>query len=284
MNVARSIEEFRALRSRLNGPIGLVPTMGYLHAGHLSLAGAARRQCASVVATIFVNPTQFAPTEDLSSYPQDLQHDVRLLKAAGTDLVFAPSRDDMYPPGYGTWIDVVGITTRLEGASRPTHFRGVATVVAKLFNIVRPDAAFFGQKDAQQALTVRQLIHDLNLGIELVVCPTVREPDGLAMSSRNTYLSGDERLAATVLYRALLQAETQYNEGERSADAIRGAMQEVLDREVLARPQYVSVADLDTLDEVQTVERPTLVSLAAYVGATRLIDNVILPPGEEIHP
>ena len=267
----------------LDGPVGFVPTMGYLHAGHLSLVETARRDCASVVASVFVNPTQFAPNEDLSAYPRDLERDLELLYIAGADLVLAPAAsDEIYPAGYDTWIDVGGITERLEGPARPTHFRGVATVVGKLFNIVRPDAAYFGQKDAQQALVIRQLIRDLNFPVQLVVRPTVRESDGLAMSSRNTYLQAGERRAATVLYRTLHRAQMLYEDGERSADAIRGAMQTLLDAEPLARPQYVSIADLETLDEVGTIDRPVLVSLAVRVGKTRLIDNLILPRGEEI--
>ena len=283
MNVATTLSEFRSLRAQLTGPVGFVPTMGYLHKGHLLLARLARSSCASVVASIFVNPTQFAPTEDLSSYPRNLDRDLELLTQEGVDLVLAPSsNDEFYPAGYDTWVDVAGITSRLEGASRPTHFRGVTTIVAKLFNIVRPQRAFFGQKDAQQAIVIHRLIRDLNFDIELVLGPTIREPDGLAMSSRNAYLSKEERPAATVLQRCLELVESLYVDGERSAENLRHAMIEVLRAEPLAQPDYVSVATLDRLEELETIDRKALVSLAVRFGSTRLIDNTVLPPGESL--
>jgi len=257
--------------------------MGYLHEGHLSLARLARSSCESVVASIFVNPTQFAPTEDLAAYPRDLDRDLALLEAEGVDLVLAPSsNDEFYPSGYDTWVDVGGITQRLEGASRPIHFRGVATIVAKLFNIVRPDRAFFGQKDAQQALVIRRLIRDLNFTIELVIGPTIREPDGLAMSSRNAYLSTEERATAPILRRCLDHVESLYVDGERSGEDLRQAMMEILRAAPLAQPDYVSVADLDTLEELETIDGKALVSLAVRFGSTRLIDNTVLPPGESL--
>ena len=280
MNVARSIAEYRALRSGLAEPVGFVPTMGYLHEGHLSLVRVAREQAASVVASIFVNPSQFAPTEDLTAYPRDLERDLALLEAEGADLVLAPEGEEMYPQGFDTWVSVEELTRRLEGASRPTHFRGVATVVAKLFNIVRPQLAVFGQKDAQQALVIDRMVRDLGFDVDLVISPTVREPDGLAMSSRNTYLEPNERAAATVLRRSLLLAESLYNDGERSAETIRVRIQELLASEPLVEPVYVSVADVATLMELETIEGKALVSLAARVGKARLIDNVVLPPGQ----
>jgi len=283
MRLARSISELRALRAGLPEPVGFVPTMGFLHEGHLSLARRAHKECASAVASIFVNPTQFSPTEDLAAYPRDLDRDLAMLESAGTDLVFAPASDaEVYPPGYATWVTIGGITERLEGASRPTHFRGVATVVAKLFLLVRPQHAYFGQKDAQQALVVDRLIADLNFPIELVVAPTVREPDGLAMSSRNTYLSPAERSAAPVLRRALDLAEFLWKSGERNAARIRSAMTYLLDAEPLARVDYVSVADPSTLQEPETLGPRTLVSLAVRIGKTRLIDNTVLPPGSPL--
>jgi pantoate--beta-alanine ligase len=255
--------------------------MGYLHEGHLSLARMARKSCSSVVASIFVNPTQFAPTEDLAAYPRDLQRDLELLERERVDLVLAPSDNaELYPAGYNTWVDVAGITQRLEGASRPTHFRGVATVVAKLFHIVQPQHAFFGQKDAQQALVIRRLIRDLNIPIELHLGPTIRESDGLAMSSRNAYLTPEQRAVAPVLRRCLDRAEALYAGGERNGATLRMAMAKILSAEPLALPDYLSVADLDTLEELRTVETRALVSLAVRIGRTRLIDNCVLPPGQ----
>jgi len=280
MKVASAIAEFRTLRAELEEPVGFVPTMGYLHEGHLSLVRAARGRSASLVASIFVNPSQFAPSEDLSAYPRDLERDLTLLEAEGVDLVFVPSAEEMYPEAYDTWVDVEDLTKRLEGASRLTHFRGVATVVAKLLNVVRPQVVVFGQKDAQQALVIQRLIEDLDFGIELVVAPTVREPDGLAMSSRNTYLKPDERAAATVLHRSLLLAEALYADGERDAGSLRKAMEDLIATESLVEPVYVSVADLRTLDELKTIAGKALVSLAARVGKARLIDNTVLPTGE----
>lgn len=278
MNVATTLSEFYALRARLEEPVGFVPTMGFLHEGHLSLVRLARSSCESVIASIFVNPTQFAPTEDLLAYPRDLDRDLRLLEAEGVDLVLAPSNnEEFYPAGYGTWVDVGGITQRLEGASRPTHFRGVATIVAKLFNIVRPQRAFFGQKDAQQALVIRRLIRDLNFDVELVLGPTIREPDGLAMSSRNAYLTPEQRAAAPILRRCLDQVEALYADGERQAKNLRKAMARILGAEPLAQPDYVSVANLDMLEELEIIDGKALVSLAVRIGSTRLIDNTVLP-------
>jgi pantoate--beta-alanine ligase len=250
--------------------------MGYLHAGHLSLIRRAREESDHVVVSIFVNPTQFGPREDLSSYPRDLERDLSLIEPLGTDLVWMPTTEIMYPKGYQTWVEVETVTRPLEGAMRPGHFRGVTTVVAKLFNGVQPHKAYFGQKDAQQVAVIRQMTRDLNFPIEIVVCPIVREPDGLAMSSRNVYLDAEERKAATVLYRSLNGAKNLYENGERDAETLRLFMREVLATELLAQMQYVSCADYDTLEELETVTGKALLSLAVYVGKTRLIDNLVL--------
>jgi pantoate--beta-alanine ligase len=250
--------------------------MGYLHEGHLSLVRRAREQCDHVIVSIFVNPTQFGPKEDLSRYPRDLERDLSLMEPLGTDLVWMPTTEIMYPPGYQTWVELESITRPLEGAMRPGHFRGVTTVVAKLFNAVQPHRAYFGQKDAQQAAVIRQMARDLSYPIEIVICPIVREPDGLAMSSRNVYLDPEQRKAATVLYRSLSAAKEAYESGERDAKKIRGKMKEVLAGEPLAQVQYVSCADYDTLEELETITGNTLLSMAVFVGKTRLIDNFVL--------
>jgi len=266
----------RAIKN-LPRPIGLVPTMGYLHEGHLSLARAARAECASVVVSIFVNPTQFGPSEDLARYPRDLPRDLDLLEQEGVDLVWTPAAEEMYPAGYQTWITVEEITRPLEGSMRPGHFRGVATVVAKLFNAVQPDRAYFGQKDAQQAAVIRRMARDLNYRLQVVICPTWREPDGLAMSSRNVYLCSEERTAATVLYRALTAAQAQFSSGERNAETLRQIMTHTIQNEPLACLQYVSCADLDTLQEIQdAITGAALLSMAVSFGKTRLIDNLVI--------
>ncbi|MEX2160803.1 MAG: pantoate--beta-alanine ligase [Anaerolineales bacterium] len=276
MNQVVRLEELRAARGQLRGPVGFVPTMGYLHAGHISLVELAKKECASVAASIFVNPAQFGPNEDLAAYPRDLPGDLQKLEAAGVDLVWLPTPKVIYPSGFNTWVDVEGITNVLEGAARPGHFRGVATVVAKLFNAVRPDKAYFGQKDAQQVAVIRQMTRDLNFPIEIVVGPTLREPDGLALSSRNAYLNTNQRLAATVLYRALNAARSAYNSGERSAEKLRGLTRATIQAEPLARLQYVSCADRVTLQELDTIIDGALLSMAVFVGKTRLIDNLVI--------
>ena len=271
-----TLTDLYAARRSFPGRVGLVPTMGYLHEGHLSLVRRARQECDYVVVTIFVNPTQFGPKEDLSRYPRDLERDLSLLEPLGVDLVWIPTDEIMYPPGYQTWVEVETITRLLEGAMRPGHFRGVTTVVAKLFNAVQPHHAYFGQKDAQQAAVIRQMTRDLSYPIEIVVCPIVREPDGLAMSSRNVYLDPGQRKAATVLSRALNAAKEAYNNSERDAEKLRQIMKDVLASEPLAQVQYVSCADYDTLEELETVKGKALLSMAVVVGKTRLIDNVVL--------
>lgn len=276
MMIVSTLEELRSALPLLDGKLGLVPTMGYLHEGHLSLVSRAKAECKSVAVSIFVNPTQFGPNEDLSRYPRDLERDLHLLEDAGVDLVWTPATEDMYPSGYQTWVEVGQMTLPLEGAQRPGHFRGVTTVVSKLFNAVGPAKAYFGQKDAQQAAVIRQMTRDLNFPVEIVVCPIVREPDGLALSSRNVYLSPEERKSATVLYRALTAAKDAYEKGERQAANLRQVMQDTLASEPLARMQYVSCVDYDTLQELEAVTGRTLLSMAVFMGKTRLIDNFVL--------
>jgi pantoate--beta-alanine ligase len=276
MRTVITLTELSELRRSFAGRVGLVPTMGYLHEGHLSLVRRARQECDHVVVSIFVNPAQFGPREDLSKYPRDIERDLSLLKPLGVDLVWMPTPEVMYPPNYQTWVDVESITRPLEGAMRPGHFRGVTTVVAKLFNGVQPHKAYFGQKDAQQAAVIRQMTRDLNYSIEIVVCPILREPDGLAMSSRNVYLDPEQRRAATVLSRSLKAAKEVYENGERDAEKIRRKMNAVLASEPLADVQYVSCADYDTLEELDAVTGKALLSMAVYMGKTRLIDNIVL--------
>jgi len=276
MQTVTTLADLRAARRDLPGPVGFVPTMGYLHAGHISLARRARAECASLAASIFVNPTQFGPNEDLANYPRDLPRDLAQLEAAGVDLVWTPTPEQMYLPGFQTWVTVDGLTRPLEGAARPSHFRGVTTIIAKLFNAVGPDKAYFGQKDAQQAAVIRQMVKDLNFPVEIVVCPIVREPDGLAMSSRNVYLKPEQRQAATVLFRSLSAANLAYGAGERQADSLCALVREKIAGEPLARLQYVSCADYDTLEELETVSGKALLSMAVYFGKTRLIDNCVL--------
>jgi pantoate--beta-alanine ligase len=276
MMIATTLEELSSSLALVEHPLGLVPTMGYLHEGHLSLASRAREECRSVAASIFVNPTQFGPNEDLASYPRDLKRDLSMLESVGVDLVWTPTPEMMYPAGFQTWVDVQEVSQGLEGAQRPGHFRGVATVVAKLFNAVKPDKAYFGQKDAQQAAVIRRMTADLNFPIEIVVCPIIREVDGLAMSSRNVYLDDAQRSAAAVLYRALSAAKGAYDDGERDAGKLRDIMKQILSAEPLAQVQYVSCADYETLKELDQVTGRALLSLAVFFGKTRLIDNMVL--------
>ena len=284
MRVVTTLPELRRVRRGLPEPVGFVPTMGYLHQGHLSLVRMARRECASVVVSIFVNPTQFGPNEDYTQYPRDLPRDLALLEKEGVDLVWTPTPEVMYPEGFQTWVTVEKLTQVLEGAHRPGHFRGVTTVVTKLFNAVQPQRAYFGQKDAQQARVIQQMTRDLNLPIAIIVGPTVREPDGLALSSRNTYLNPQERQAATVLYRALSAARRAFEQGERDAETLRRIMLEVLAQEPLARVQYVSCADPETLEELHGPVEKALLSMAVFIGKTRLIDNMLVGMGRETFP
>ena len=276
MKVIETIADMKRLRQQIAEPVGFVPTMGYLHEGHLSLVRQARAENPSVVVSIFVNPAQFGPQEDLGSYPRDPQRDLALLEKEGTDIVFMPSAAEMYPPPFSSWVEVGGVTERWEGASRPGHFRGVTTVVAKLFNIVQPTRAYFGQKDAQQAIVIKKMVADLDMNLEVITLPTVREPDGLAMSSRNTYLNPEERQAALVLYQALTLAQQLWSQGERDAEKIRREMLTLIQKQPLANVDYVSIANAETLDELDRVTLPILVSLAVKIGKTRLIDNVVL--------
>lgn len=278
MNVVKTIEAVRTIRwQNPSATWGLVPTMGYLHEGHISLVRQARAENDFVAATIYVNPTQFAPTEDLSSYPRDLTRDLALLEEAGADLVFTPNDALMYPHGFQSYVTVDEVTAVLEGASRPTHFRGVTTIVAKLFNIVQPTRAYFGQKDFQQTVVIRRMIADLNINLQMIVCPTVREADGLALSSRNTYLTPPQREAATVLSRALKHGLTLLNAGERNGDVLRQEMTAIITAEPLAQLDYLSVAHPHTLAELAQVEDMALLSMAVFVGKTRLIDNMPWP-------
>ena len=279
MLVVRTIAEARQACARFRAAgksLGLVPTMGALHAGHLSLVRAAKESCDAVAVSIFVNPTQFGPEEDFSSYPRVFEQDCQTLQAAGVDVVFAPSVEEMYPPGASTFVEVEGLSDRLDGASRPGHFRGVATVVAKLFHIFAPDVAFFGQKDAAQVAVLRRMVRDLRFAVELKVCPTMREPDGLAMSSRNRNLSEGERRQALVLYRALSAVEKRFQGGEVDSGKLIGEAQRILKEEPGVQVEYFRVVDPETLEDVADVSPGSLVAVAARVGATRLIDNLLL--------
>jgi pantoate--beta-alanine ligase len=276
MEIVMRVNEVRRQREGLTNPFGLVPTMGFLHEGHLSLVRRARAECASVGVSIFVNPTQFSPQEDLTAYPRDLERDLALLEREGVDLVWTPTLEEMYPEHFQTWVTVEGVSQGLEGAQRPGHFRGVATVVSKLFNVFQPDKAYFGQKDAQQSLVIRRMVQDLNFPVEVVVCPTMREADGLAMSSRNAYLNADERRAATVLFRALCAARDAFSNGERDAEALRRRMTEIIRDEPMAQEQYASVADAEALQELNGPVERALLSMAVRIGKTRLIDNMII--------
>jgi len=276
MQIAKTIAEMKALRMKSPGSVGFVPTMGYLHQGHLALVKQARDENSTVVVSIFVNPTQFGPTEDFKAYPRDTERDLAMLKKEKTDIVFMPSAEEMYPGEFNSWVEVEKVTDRLEGSYRPGHFKGVATVVAKLFNIVEPTRAYFGQKDAQQVLVIKKMVADLNMNLEVIVAPTVRESDGLAMSSRNVYLNPQERQAATILFKALTLAQNIRGKGEKNAEAVRQQMTSLICGEPLAKIEYVSIAATETLEELSKINGPALVSLAIRIGKTRLIDNIIL--------
>jgi pantoate--beta-alanine ligase len=288
--VVRTRAELREALAEAPRPVGLVTTMGWLHEGHRALMRRARDENATTVATIFVNPRQFNEASDYTRYPRDEAHDIAICESEGVDIVFAPGVEEIYPPGFDTTVSVGAVSQALEGAARPGHFDGVATVVAILFDLVGADRAYFGQKDAQQVMVIRQMARDLAIGTEVVTCPTVREPDGLALSSRNVHLSPEQRAAATVLRRALLAARDAWASGERSGDALRDTMRDVLATEPMADVDYVSVADMGTLEELETVDRSALASMAVRFGETRLIDNEILDvdaepdPGTEVRP
>ncbi len=278
MQIVKSIEEVRSIVRgwRKEGlRVGLVPTMGYLHEGHKSLIVKAVSENDRVVVSDFVNPTQFGANEDLESYPRDIERDAAICEAAGASLVFHPEPEEMYFPDNCTFVDMDGLTKGLCGKSRPTHFRGVCTVVSKLFHIVMPDRAYFGQKDAQQLAVIRRMVRDLNFEITIVGCPIVREKDGLAMSSRNTYLNAEERKAALILHKSLQAAEALMQTGERDVAVIKAAIVERMKTEPLARIDYVEIVDAETLEDAAAIERPVLAATAVYIGKTRLIDNFI---------
>jgi pantoate--beta-alanine ligase len=276
MKTISTIKEMRNVRRRVMGSVGFVPTMGSLHEGHLSLVKKARVENEVVVASIFVNPTQFGPGEDYALYPRDPGRDADLLRRERTDMLFMPSAEEIYPHGFDSWVRVGYVTQRLEGASRPGHFEGVTTVVAKLFNIVKPTRAYFGQKDAQQAIVIKKMVAELNMDLDVAVLPTVREEDGLAMSSRNIYLNPEERRSAPILFKALTLARERFMNGERNADHLRQAMVSFINGNSLANIDYVSIADPYNLEELSMIDCPALASLAVRIGKTRLIDNIRL--------
>jgi pantoate--beta-alanine ligase len=281
MELIKSINDVRILSKAAGSKglcLGLVPTMGALHQGHLSLVRFARKKSDLVAVSIFVNPTQFGPSEDFGKYPRDLDQDCALLEREGVDLVFAPSVEEMYPSQNATWVTVEGRSERLCGKSRPGHFRGVTTVVAKLFNIVEPDLAFFGQKDAAQVAIIKRMVHDLNMPVAIEVCPIVREPDGLALSSRNSYLKKEERKSAVVLYRSLLRIQQEFAKGERDSSKLIASATQELATEPNARLDYFEIVDPNTLEAIPMINQPALAAVAAFVGKTRLIDNIILEP------
>lgn len=281
MKIIRSIRGIKReieKRHRRGKTVGLVPTMGALHEGHLSLMRMARRQCSIVVVSLFVNPTQFGPNEDYKRYPRNLKGDAKQCKGAGVDILFVPAARQIYPPGHRALVAVKGLGEVLEGASRPGHFTGVATIVLKLFHIVKPAMAYFGQKDYQQTVVIRRLVKDLHLDVKIIVGPTVREPDGLAMSSRNQYLSASERRAATCLWKTLQEGKAMIQNGERDAAKVRSALTHRVAQEPLAKIDYMTVVDLETLEEIKEVREPALLALAVWIGRTRLIDNVKVRP------
>jgi pantoate--beta-alanine ligase len=276
MKIIDTIAEMKKYRHSLTGDVGFVPTMGYLHEGHLSHILRSKKENAVSGASIFVNPTQFGPNEDFERYPRDYPRDFAMLEKAGADFVFLPTPQEMYPPEYDTWVDVQAVTAVLEGAIRPGHFRGVATVVTKLFNIVEPTRAYFGQKDAQQCVVIKKMAKDLNMNLEVIIGPTLRESDGLAMSSRNVYLSPEERAQAPVLNQSLLLAKQLWDKGERDCQTIGKAMEDLIKQKPLGRIEYISIANAYTLKELQNAQIPLVISMAVKFGKTRLIDNLLL--------
>jgi len=276
MKIIKTVAEMKQIRSELQGTVGFVPTMGYLHEGHLTLVRRSREANNYTAVSIFVNPAQFGPNEDFDRYPRDYPRDFAMLEKEHTDFVFLPTPQEMYPEGFNTWVEVLKVTDRLEGAIRPGHFRGVATVVNKLFNIVRPTRSYFGQKDAQQCVVVRKMVKDLDMNLEIVIVPTVREPDGLALSSRNVYLSPEERQQAPVLYQSLSLAKSLWAAGERDSNKLRQAMVDLIRQKPLGKVEYVSIAHALTLAELEKAGPPAVISMAVKFGKTRLIDNIIL--------
>jgi pantoate--beta-alanine ligase len=276
MEIVNTISLMKSLRKELTGSVGFVPTMGYLHEGHMSLVRQAKVDNSVTVVSIFVNPSQFGPKEDLKNYPRNVEHDLSLLIKVNTDIALIPSDEEMYPAGFNSWIEVQKITERLEGECRPGHFKGVATIVAKLFNIIEPTRAYFGQKDAQQALVIQKMVADLNMNLKVIVLPTIREEDGLAMSSRNIYLNAEERKSATVLFKALTRAKEIYQNGEDKAENIRQEMLSIISKEPLAMIDYISISDSRTLEDLTVLSKPALISMAVRIGKTRLIDNIVL--------
>jgi len=282
VKIATTVKEIRELRPLLKGTLGFVPTMGYLHQGHLSLVRKARAENSSVIVSIFVNPTQFESDEDLKHYPRNTERDIQMLANENVDAVFMPEVVEMYPPGFGSWVEVGNLSSKLEGASRPGHFRGVTTILTKLFNIIQPDRAYFGQKDIQQAIIVKKMVQDLNMDTKISIQPIVREPSGLAMSSRNARLNPEERQKAGVIYQALKKAEEVWQAGEKDTARIKGAVESVLRSEPLISIDYVSIADAETLDELERIERPAFVLVAVKIGKIRLIDNMLLGEAKEV--
>lgn len=281
MKTAETIQQVREIVKQWHREglsVGLVPTMGYLHEGHLNLISRARKENDRVVVSIFINPTQFSPNEDLASYPCDWDRDAASCETAGTDLIFHPEPSEMYPEGFVSFVDMDVLTKELCGLSRPVHFRGVCTVVSKLFHIVQPDRAYFGEKDAQQLAVIRRMVQDLNFDIEVVGCPIVREANGLAKSSRNTYLSAEERQAALVLSQSIFAGKRLAQQGETDAEVIRQAMRQIIEVEPLAKIDYVKIVDLSTMQQIDVLDRPFLAAIAVYIGKTRLIDNFMFQP------
>lgn len=279
MQICRTLEEIRALTSKARGEgktVGLVPTMGYFHEGHLNLMREAKKKCDVVVVSLFVNPLQFGPKEDLGVYPRDFERDCSMAMSVGVDAVFAPGNDDMYPKGYNSFVEVTGITDKLCGLSRPSHFRGVTTVVAKLFNIVRPNQAFFGQKDAQQVLVIEKMVRDLNMGLEIITVPIVREVDGLAMSSRNVYLNAEQRQVAPVLYQSLCAFQDAVSKGERSVPKLRLGIEKMILSAPGADIEYVEILSVPELESLDIVNGKCIAALAVRFGKTRLIDNMVV--------
>lgn len=276
MQIIKTIAEMKAYRHSLKGTVGFVPTMGYLHAGHISHVTHSKKENTTTGASIFVNPTQFGPNEDFERYPRDYPRDFAMLEQAGCDFVFLPEPNEMYPQGFNTWVEVLAVTSVLEGAIRPGHFKGVATVVTKLFNIVEPTRAYFGQKDAQQCVVIKKMVQDLNMNLEVIIGPTLRESDGLAMSSRNVYLNPEERSQAPVLNQSLQLAEKMWNSGERDSHKIRKAMEQLIKQKPLGKIEYISIANALTLQELEKAEKPLVISMAVRFGKTRLIDNLLM--------